>query len=72
LQPINHFRAHYDFIDRSKKSAEVRMCELPLFRASNAPAGKARWEHSCALRALQASSASAPQHFVFVVRRKRF
>ena len=24
----NHFPAHYDFIDRSKKSAEVRMSEV--------------------------------------------
>ena len=24
----NHFPAHYDFIDRSKKSAEVRMSDL--------------------------------------------
>src|SRR5439155_1810578 len=28
MQPINHFPAHYDFIDRSKKSAEVRMSEI--------------------------------------------
>ena len=28
MQPINHFPVHYDFIDRSKKSAEVRMAEV--------------------------------------------
>src|SRR5207237_1725697 len=30
----NHFPAHYDFIDRSKKSAEVRMSDVSEFMKS--------------------------------------
>src|SRR5207244_7740755 len=28
MQPLNHFPSHYDFIDRSKKSAEYSMPEV--------------------------------------------